>query len=386
MKKLLIHIFFLFFCYDIIYAASPHILPHASKFNLRRDADHSMGVLGKKCQKQLFYPGSLVILPEDGRTVYFEAFAAARKEIRIEICVLEDPLILQSLQQALERGVRVRVIADYGKYESTPDEQENLATYLTGSGGQLHLSNPIFPRSFPKVILIDDCYVLISTACLDTITFAQYRDYTFVTDSPNDIKALSELFENDWYFSAEPAQSFPTFNPTPVITQRNLIISPVNASAHLVSFIQSAKCTLDVTTELLGNPTLESELAAAVARGVCVRLISPEIVNNADKQTQELQICSLRKLYAAGVEVHVTRQPETKQFPYMHARTIVADGKRAYLGSISLSPNSSTFNREVGRILNDRHVVDKLQKQFKIDYNTKSYDFKYLVFSLTGVE
>ncbi len=374
-EKPFFYIFSQLFCCSILYAASPDLLPCASQFDSGSHADHSMDAIEKKYQ-QLFYPGSLVILPQDGRTVYFEAFEAARKEIRIEICVLEDPLILQSLQQALKRGVHVRVIVDHGKYETTPDEQENLATYLTGSGGQLHLSNPIFPRSFPKVILIDDCYVLISTACSDSITFAQYRDYTYVSDAYNEIKALSELFENDWLYSAEPGQSFPTFNPTPVINLRNLIISPVNASAQLVSFIQKAECALDVTSELLGNPTLESELAAAVARGVHVRLISPEIVNNADLQTQELQLCSLNKLVAAGVHVHVTRQPETKQHPYMHARTAVVDGKHAYLGSISLSPNSSTFNREVGRIFNDRCVVDKLQKQFNTDYHTKSYKFK----------
>ena len=187
---------------------------------------------------------------------------------------------------------------------------------------------------------------------------------------------MSELFENDWLYSAEPGQLFPNFNPTPVIAPRDLIISPVNASEQLVSFIQKAEFSLDVTSELLGNPTLESELIAAVAKGVRVRLISPEIVNNADRQIQELQISSLRKLQAAGVQVHVTLLPETKEMPYMHARTIVADGKRAYLGSVSLSPNSSTFNREVGRILRKRQVVDKLHKQFNTDYHSKSYQFK----------
>ena len=43
--------------------------------------------------------------------------------------------------------------------------------------------------------------------------------------------------------------------------------------------------------------------------------------------------------------------------PYMHARTAVADGTRAYLGSISLSPDSPTYNREVGLILDDTHFV-----------------------------
>lgn len=325
-----------------------------------------------KGRQNLFYPGSLAILPQDGREIYYEAFEAAKHEIRIEICVLEDPRILRSLNKAIERGVQVRVIVDNGKYETTPLEQKNLAKYVTKAGGKLHLSNPIFPRSFPKVILIDNRYVLIGTACLDSVTFAQYRDYVYVSATPAIITLLSNLFENDWQYSARPGHSFPTFNPTPLITQSQIIISPVNSANRLVGFIQKACKTLDVTSELLGNPTLESELSAAVARGVKVRLIAPKIVNGASVPEQELQNTSLSKLKAAGVKVHVTLLPETKETPYMHARTAIADGKLAYLGSISLSPDSITFNREVGLILDCKHVVSKMQDQFEIDYYTKS--------------
>ncbi len=322
-----------------------------------------------------FYPGSLVILPEDGRQVYFEAFAKAVKEIRIEICVLEDPLILESLQQSLARGVCVRVIVDRNKYDTTPAEQINLNNYLTSHGGQLHLSNPIFPRSFPKVVLIDDRDVLIGSACLDNLTFAQYRDYVYVSHAKNDIEELSKLFENDWCFSAEPNLPFPTFNPTPKATVSQLMISPVNSSSKLVLFFQKAEITLDVTSELLGNPTLESELFAAVNRGVRVRLIAPEIVNDADVNVQQLQISSLNKLKAAGVQIHVTRPPETMQTPYMHARTAIADKKYGYIGSISLSPDSITFNREVGIILKKKHLVNKLRKQFNEDFLLNSFEY-----------
>ena len=53
-------------------------MPHAAQFDLGSNAGLWMGAIEKKCEN-LFYPGSLVILPEDGRRVYFEAFAAARK-------------------------------------------------------------------------------------------------------------------------------------------------------------------------------------------------------------------------------------------------------------------------------------------------------------------
>lgn len=320
-------------------------------------------------EQKLFYPGSLAILPKDGRTVFLEAFAAAKKEIRIEICVLEDPRILKSLNKALQRGVAVKVIVDNRKYESFPEEQENLAAYLTSAGGQLHLSNPIFPRSFPKVILIDNCYALIGTACLDTTTFEEYRDYVYVTDDCLIIQEMARLFKNDWRYSKTP---YSTFNPTPPITVPNVIIAPVNSADQLVTFIQSARKTLDVTSELLGNPTLESELYAAVAKGVRVRLISPQFVNEATPEEQALQDASLKSLKKAGIEVHVTLPPESAKFPYMHARTAVADGKLAYIGSISLSPDSSTFNREVGLILDKPLVVQKLQGQFEIDFHKKS--------------
>lgn len=320
----------------------------------------------------LFYPGSVAILPEDGRQIFFEAFAAAQREIRIEICVLEDPLILQSLNEALNRGVRVKVIVDKGKYESLPSEQINLATYLTSAGGELHLSNPIFPRSFPKVILIDHSSVLVGSACLDTTTFMQYRDYIYASDNSCLLSNLSHLFENDWSYSAPPGSSFPPFNPTPSISDDNLLVAPVNGANRLVEFIQNARKSIDITSELLGNPTLESELAAAVTRGVLVRMIAPQLVNGATPLEQALQITSLNLLKAAGIQVHVTLPPETATFPYMHARMAVADKKIAYMGSLSLSPNSITFNREVGLILDEYNFVRTLKRQFDIDFLTKS--------------
>ena len=75
----------------------------------------------------------MTILPQDGRTLHFRAIDAAKNEIRIEICVLEDPQILQHVQAALFRGVQVRAIVDRGKYLALTAEQENLAQYLTSA-------------------------------------------------------------------------------------------------------------------------------------------------------------------------------------------------------------------------------------------------------------
>jgi len=147
-------------------------------------------------------PGPLLVLPEGGRSFYIEAFARAQRDIRIEICVLQDPEILEALQAALLRGVSVRVIVDQAKYNATspsaPDsEAANLKAFLTNDGGELHLSNPIFPRSFPKIILIDQREVIVGSACLDSTTFISYRDFATRIRDTAIIKSLSGLFEND---------------------------------------------------------------------------------------------------------------------------------------------------------------------------------------------
>jgi cardiolipin synthase A/B len=319
--------------------------------------------------------GSLTILPEDGRKLYFQAIDAAKAEIRIEICVLEDPRILQHLQAALRRGVEVRAIVDFGRYEALAAEQENLARYLVGAGGRLHLSNPVFPRSFPKILLVDSGLLVYGSACLDETTFMQYRDFATTTTDPQILREVQRLFENDWTYSAVVGKQPPPFNPTPPISLDDLIVSPVNSAERLVRLYQRAARTLDIYTELLGNPTLESELVAAVKRGVKVRLIAPEEVNGGTQQIQQLQYASLVALAAAGVEVHVSGPAESRQFPYMHARAAVLDGRLGDLGSISFSPDSITFNREMGVILRQPVLVRALAAQFQSDWRLRTRRF-----------
>ena len=56
----------------------------------------------------------------------------------------------------------------------------------------------------------------------------------------------------------------------------------------------------------------------------------------------------------------------------MHARAALVDGKVAYLGSISLSPDSTTVNREMGLIVRQKSAVRKLSAQFESDYRSRT--------------
>jgi phosphatidylserine/phosphatidylglycerophosphate/cardiolipin synthase-like enzyme len=310
----------------------------------------------------------LWVLPGAGRTVYLDAFRSATRDIRIEICVLEDPQILAGVARAIRRGVRVRVIVDRSKYAALAAERANLAATVVGRGAELHVSNPVFPRSFPKVIIVDHRKVVVGSACLDQATFAGYRDFATVTTEPATVSALGDLFENDWSATAAPGAPAPPFDPTPPIRVRGLLVGPYNAATGLVDLYASARTTLDVYTELLGNPTLEAALVAAVRRGVRVRLVAPAAVNGATPDVAATQTSAIGALARAGVVVRTSRSAGSASSPYLHARAAIVDGRVAYLGSISLSPDSATVNREVGTIVSQRPFVASLRRQFDRDF------------------
>ena len=308
-------------------------------------------------------PG-LFIEPDAGRAPILKAIASARSEIRVGICNLSDPEVGDALIAAVARGVRVRVIIDRADYLAKPPEQVEVDRLRAG-GVDVHLSNPVFPQSFPKYILVDQRRVIIMTLCIVTPTFEDTRDYGLVLDAPRVFRQVSAIFETDWAHSAPPGVTPPPDNPTPAIRDPRLVVAPTNANAQLSRLITSARRTLDVTSEVVADPFLEGQLVAAVRRGVRVRLIAP-VVSRANNDNAP----ALRSLAGAGVEVHVTTSeyPAPSTMPYMHAKTMIVDGRTVYLGSIDLDTTQTSQDRELGIVLNLPTVARRLRVQFRNDW------------------
>jgi phosphatidylserine/phosphatidylglycerophosphate/cardiolipin synthase-like enzyme len=188
---------------------------------------------------------SLFIEPQASRAPIIRAINAARSDIRLGICNLSDPQIGDALAAAAVRGVKVEVIADQDDYDNKPEEQAELAT-LMGEGVSVHLSNPAFPQSFEKDLVIDHRQVLIMTMCLVPSTFTDWRDEGIVLDNPGVIREVSSVFDTDWAYSAPPGDPTPAYNPTPALHVPSLIWGPSDATARLSQLIQSAHHTINL--------------------------------------------------------------------------------------------------------------------------------------------
>jgi phosphatidylserine/phosphatidylglycerophosphate/cardiolipin synthase-like enzyme len=307
---------------------------------------------------------SLFIEPTAGHQPILGAIASARKQIRLGICNFDDQTIGAALVAAAGRGVHVEVIVDQSVYQTNPAER-TLMKQLSDAGVAVHLSNPIFALSFEKDLVIDRRRGLIMTMCLEPAAFFDTRDYGLILARPDIIREVTRVFDTDWSHSAPPGVVPPPYNPTPPLRVPDLIWAPVDATSALTALIQRARHTIDATTEWLDDPYLESERIAAAQRGARVRLILPQTPRNNSSNDAGIAL-----LASNGVQVHVTigQSPPPGAMPYMHAKTMIVDGRIAYLGSIDLQTAATSQDRGLEIILRQPRFLARMGRQFRSDW------------------
>ncbi len=100
-------------------------------------------------------------------------------------------------------------------------------------------------------------------------------------------------------------------------------------------------------------------------RGVRVRLILPLTPRNNSSNDAGIAL-----LASNGVQVHVTigQYPPAGSMPYMHAKTMIVDGRLAYLGSIDLQTASTSEDRELGILLREPRFIAQFSRQLRSDW------------------
>jgi len=190
------------------------------------------------------------------------------------------------------------------------------------------------------MMVIDETVAVIMNQNLTQSAFATNREFAVVTTRPDAVRAAAAIFAADWTRGAQP-------DPGP------LVVSPTNAREQLLALIAGARVSLDLYAEVLRDPQLLDALAAAAQRGVRVRII----VSPSGDFAAEVD-----KLTASGVDIRLSRRL------YIHAKLIVADGERAFIGSQNLSATSLDQNRELGIIVDDPVNLSRLSRTFASDF------------------
>jgi cardiolipin synthase len=291
----------------------------------------------------------LIIQPDDGVEAVLALIAGAVKSLHVKQFTLDDHRIMDALVHAHKQGIHVRVMLNQHRASG---HRFNDASYekLHDAGLKVAWANPHFAISHEKSVLIDRQRALIATFNMEKKYFGHTRDYGIVTEDSQQVDEIERCFEADW-----KRESFHPSGTT------SLAWSADNARSTMAELIDSARRRLDIQHPKFIDGTILDRIAEAQHRGVCVRLLSggKHGISEADAPDT---FSSLRILRRGGVQVH--RQKHLK----LHAKMMIADERRALVGSMNIDHKSFDMRRELGIVLEDKPIVDRLAAVFEHDW------------------
>ncbi|MEA3334381.1 MAG: phospholipase D-like domain-containing protein [Chloroflexota bacterium] len=288
---------------------------------------------------------SVSALPDEGMDPFLEAIDGARDNIRLKVYLITEDRVIDALRRAASRGVDTRVMIE-PEPQGGGDSNRAAKNELESAGVYVKDAPSTFRMSHEKSLVLDGSRAWIMTHNLTHSSFSKNREYQVVVDDPTLVDEVSRVFDADWDRKRVDLDQSP------------LVWSPDNSRQRLRALIEGAEKSLDLEqTSVLDNDVV-AWLIAAAERGVRVRLITPAVTDPDDWEYEDLS-----RLAGNGVAVRFLDDP------YVHAKTMVADGAVAFVGSQNLSDSSLDQNRELGIMFDDAAAVNRLASYFGQDWN-----------------
>jgi phosphatidylserine/phosphatidylglycerophosphate/cardiolipin synthase-like enzyme len=287
-------------------------------------------------------PGAtgLFVEPDDGRAPVLDELEAAKKTITLQIYLISDREVIDAIKDAHNRRVDVRILLEEHPFGGGGN-QPGIYNEFKGAGINIRWSNPVFTFSHIKTFVIDNQVALIMNLNLSKSSFTRNREFGIITTDPAAVQTAANIFESDWTRSEEP-------DPGP------LVVSPTNSRTELLGLINGSTKSLDIYAEVMRDRDVMNALFAARKRGVAIRLIMTDNSDDGDKERQELS--------DAGVQVGIAKGL------YIHAKMVLADGQRAFVGSENFTATSLDQNRELGIVTTEPTAIARINQVFAKDF------------------
>ena len=307
-------------------------------------------------------PANLLIEPKDGVQPVLDAINAAKVSIRHKIYLFTDSRqdVIDALVAAKARGVNVRILLER---EPSGTVGGNTAIFLKlkAAGLNVQLTKPLkFVFIHEKSFVIDDTTAIISTANMTGSSFSSNREYLVQLEDPELVGEISNVFDADWAGTDIDLKDAKLVWSPSQTTSAGLVRG--NARGKILNLIETAKQSLLLEQEAMADEEVILALIAAQTRGVSVTFVgSPK------PATDTYIVAGAQRLKAAGVKVRWL------QSNFVHAKVILADDARAFVGSENISTNSLNANRELGVILEKTgasDVITQLKTQLEADIHS----------------
>lgn len=292
---------------------------------------------------------SLIVMPDDSPKPILDAINGAAKSLRIKMFLFSDPSFIKAVIDAQRRGVNVRIMLNPARRDG---ESENKETHkkLAAAGIEVIDSNPEYDVTHEKSMVVDDTKAFVNSLNLDTKNLTETRDYAIVTSHAHEVAEIIECFEADWHRK-----------PFKGDERSHLIWCCGNGRERIAQFIDDAKDSIFLQNERYQDPVIIERLVRAARRGVKVHIMArPPHKLKKGKLVEE--VGGMRTMEDVGIKIHKIKHLK------LHAKMLLADHARAIVGSINLAPGSFDSRRELAIEVDDEHVVKRLSKIVKHDW------------------
>jgi phosphatidylserine/phosphatidylglycerophosphate/cardiolipin synthase-like enzyme len=307
--------------------------------------------------------------------------------------------IVQAVEQAADRGVKVRFVADAKFQKTNPDTLARLAKkkgievrildYGALAGGVLHA----------KYFLVDGREVYLGSQNFDWRSLQHIQELGVHIVEPTVTRALADVFETDWELAGVTGAGPKTFRKAPPAggygfpvrvgegadaPEVTFVASPQGwlpdeslwDLPRLVRMIDEAKSTVRVqllTYRPLSHgeyfDTLEAALRRAAARGVQIQMIV------ADWSKVKGNIEGLQSLEVIpGIDIRLTTIPQWSGgfIPFSrvtHAKYLVVDGRQSWIGTGNWERDYFFQSRNVGLVIDSPRIAGQLDRFFESGWN-----------------
>lgn len=293
---------------------------------------------------------TIQVQPTDAGAALLAAIRGAKKSVHMTMYLLTSNDVIGALGDLKQAGKDVKVILNKN-FPSSNNENQGAFNTLKNRGVQVQWAPTGYTFTHAKTILIDSEKALIMTMNLTYSSPTTNREYIATDTDPDDVADLEKIFDADFTNKAIQLPS-------------KLVISPDSANtlhpprSHLKQLIDSAKTSLDVEAQALSDTSIVDAIILAHQAKVAVRVVVDAQTINTDGQK-----AAIAKLKEYGVPLRGLKSPD------MHAKAIVVDESRTFIGSQNMTPTALTQNREIGVLTDATSEAVKVSQVIRGDFD-----------------
>jgi phosphatidylserine/phosphatidylglycerophosphate/cardiolipin synthase-like enzyme len=275
-----------------------------------------------------------IVQPRDGVAPVLTAIKRARKSVEIAIFRCDHKAVEAALTAAAARGIRVTALIAFAS-SGGEKSLRKLEMRLLDAGIIVARTADDLTRYHAKYILIDRRVLYILSFNFTRLDIEHSRGFGVVTTQAAYVKEAVKLFKAD------------CTRVKYVTKAEGFVVSPSNSRRVLGEFLKGAKRQLLIYDPKISDREMLRILQDRAKAGMEVRVIG-QVSGKAPYDVHKL----------GGIR--------------LHTRTIVRDGRQAFVGSQSLRAGELDSRREVGLIVKDKGTVKTIADIFESDWKDKS--------------